>query len=193
MNDMTTAPQPFLALVDDDLHSSRLMTRMLLAHRAPAVEALDGSRAAAAKLGPLLADPDAQLPGLVLVDLKETAEATRDFIAGLVKLPRGGELVVAAMAGTASAGTASAGTASARTASADRYHPSVYEPPFTAAWAAPVLTADPPFGRPGTEVRITGATFHRGIEVFFGTDPMPMLARLEEMARAAADNQRPNA
>ncbi|MCP9208681.1 SDR family oxidoreductase [Streptomyces sp. NEAU-Y11] len=26
-----------------------------------------------------------------------------------------------------------------------------------------------------------------------GTDPMPMLARLEEMARAAADNQRPNA
>jgi CheY-like chemotaxis protein len=98
MNYMTTAPQPFLALVDDDLHSSRLMTRMLLAHGAPSVEALEGSRAAAAKLGPLLADPHAQLPGLVLVDLKETADATRDFIAGLVKLPRGGELVVAAMA-----------------------------------------------------------------------------------------------
>jgi hypothetical protein len=68
------------------------------------------------------------------------------------------------------------GTASAGTASADRYHPSVYEPPFTAAWAAPVLTADPSFGRPGTEVRITGATFHRGIEAFFGTEPMPIFA-----------------
>src|SRR5687768_5705537 len=97
MNYMMTAPQPFLALVDDDPHSSRLMTRMLLAHGAPSIEVLEGARAAAAKLGPLLADPNAHLPGLVIVDLKQSSNATRDFIAGLVKLPRGNELVVAAL------------------------------------------------------------------------------------------------
>ena len=61
--------QPFMALVDDDSHSARLMIRMLLAHGAPSVSWLDSEALASAELGKVLADSTATLPGLVIVDL----------------------------------------------------------------------------------------------------------------------------
>src|SRR5262245_1163508 len=98
MNHITTVPKPFLALVDDDPHSSRLMNRMLLAHGAPEIDVYAGTSEAAAKLGVMLSDPHLQLPGILIVDLKSSSSATLDFILGLKKLPRGNELLVAAIA-----------------------------------------------------------------------------------------------
>jgi hypothetical protein len=98
MNHITTAARPFLALVDDDPHSSRLLARTLVAHGAPNIEVYSGTSEAAAKLGVMLSDPYLMLPGIVIVDLKSTSSATLDFIAGLKKLPRGNELLVAAIA-----------------------------------------------------------------------------------------------
>lgn len=97
MNYIMTPQQPFLALVDDDVHSARLITRMLLAHGAPHVQWLDGPAAGIEELGSLLADPAAQLPGLVIVDVKATTKATREFVATIRNLKRGSELLVAAM------------------------------------------------------------------------------------------------
>jgi CheY-like chemotaxis protein len=98
MNYIATPRRPFLALVDNDSHSARLLTRMLLAHGAPSVRWLDGASAAEAELGPLLADPMAQLPGLLIVDLKASSTATREFIAALRQHKRAAELVIVAMA-----------------------------------------------------------------------------------------------
>ena len=75
--------QPAIVLVDDDPHSARLMMRMLAAHDGPQVEhlsdpelALDSLRALAA-----VAPADGQL--MVIVDLKSSSTAARDFIAAL--------------------------------------------------------------------------------------------------------------
>ena len=77
------AGQPFMALVDDDSHSARLMIRMLLAHGAPSVSWLDGEAMATAEIGKLLDNDRATLPGLVIVDLKSTSTATPEFITKL--------------------------------------------------------------------------------------------------------------
>jgi ActR/RegA family two-component response regulator len=100
MNYIATPRQPFLALVDDDSHSARLLTRMLLAHGAPSVRWLDGISAADEELGAQLADPVAQLPGLVIVDLKASSDATHEFVARLSAHERAAELVIVAMAST---------------------------------------------------------------------------------------------
>lgn len=50
-----------------------------------------------------------------------------------------------------------------------------YGPPFTPAWAAPQLIADPPAAPPGTAVRISGAKFHRYVQAFYGDQPMQVL------------------
>jgi CheY-like chemotaxis protein len=94
---MATPRQPYLALIDDDAHSARLMTRMLLAHGGPLVQWLDGPVQGAAELGDILADSTRQLPGLVIVDLKASSEANRGFIAGLRKLDGADRLLVVAM------------------------------------------------------------------------------------------------
>jgi CheY-like chemotaxis protein len=94
------AGRPFMALVDDDSHSARLMIRMLLAHGAPSVSWLDGEALAGVELGKLLADSRALLPGLVIVDLKSSSTATADFIARLRGMPDGTALLIAAMAPT---------------------------------------------------------------------------------------------
>lgn len=96
--DALGAGQPFLALVDDDSHSARLMIRMLLAHGAPSVSWLNGEAAATAELGKLLDDDNAALPGLVLVDLKSSSTATRDFIAKLRGMRDGRSLLIGAVA-----------------------------------------------------------------------------------------------
>lgn len=94
------AGQPFMALVDDDSHSARLMIRMLLAHGAPSVSWLDGEALADSEFGQLLADPKAALPGLVIVDLKSSTTATADFIRKLRAMKDGTALLIAAMAPT---------------------------------------------------------------------------------------------
>src|SRR5690606_30934643 len=81
MNYLATPRQPFIALVDDDTHSARLITRMLLAHGAPHVHWLDSAEAGASQIGQWLNAGTADLPGLVIADLKSSSGATRDFIA----------------------------------------------------------------------------------------------------------------
>jgi CheY-like chemotaxis protein len=92
------AGQPYMALVDDDSHSARLMIRMLLAHGAPSVSWLDGEALATAELGKLLDDDLAALPGLVIVDLKNSSTATRDFVVKLRAMHDGRSLLIAAIA-----------------------------------------------------------------------------------------------
>ena len=90
--------QPFMALIDDDSHSARLMIRMLLAHGAPSVSWMQGEDHAEAELAGPLADPRSTVPGLVIVDLKSSSDATRAFIGKLRAMPGGEHLLVAAMA-----------------------------------------------------------------------------------------------
>jgi CheY-like chemotaxis protein len=92
------AGQPYMALVDDDSHSARLMIRMLLAHGAPSVSWLNGEALATAELSAVLNDDRASLPGLVIVDLKSSSDATRDFIAKLRGMRDGRSLLIAAIA-----------------------------------------------------------------------------------------------
>lgn len=79
---------PFVALVDDDQHSAHLLTRMLLAHGAPDIEwyggALDGQR----KLSGVLADPFANWPSLLIVDLKAHSLANLEFVTSIQSLTR---------------------------------------------------------------------------------------------------------
>ena len=62
-------------------------------------------------------------------------------------------------------------------ADADRRpRPSDYAQPFTPGWAAPLLVVTPDYGAPGMQVQISGAKFHRGVRVFYGDQPMEILA-----------------
>jgi CheY-like chemotaxis protein len=73
---MSTTRQPAIALVDDDFHSARLMTRTLEACGAPPVSRMpDAERAVDA-----LAGMTAHSEFLAVVDLKSSSTATRDFI-----------------------------------------------------------------------------------------------------------------
>lgn len=92
--------QPFMALVDDDSHSARLMIRMLLAHGAPSVSWLNGEALATAEIQRLLEDDLATIPGLVIVDLKASSSATLDFIVKLRAMRDGRSLLIAAIAPT---------------------------------------------------------------------------------------------
>lgn len=92
--------QPFMALVDDDLHSARLMIRMLLAHGAPSVSWLNGEALATTEIGKLLDDDLATIPGLVIVDLKDSSTATVEFITKLRGMRDGRALLIAAIAPT---------------------------------------------------------------------------------------------
>lgn len=92
------AGQPFMALVDDDSHSARLMIRMLLAHGAPSVSWLDGEAMATTEIGKLLDNDRAALPGLVIVDLKSTSTATPEFITKLRGMRDGRSLLIGALA-----------------------------------------------------------------------------------------------
>ena len=87
--------QPAIALVDDDYHSARLMTRMLEAHGGPQVSRMpDPERAVEALSG--VAPVDAHC--MAVVDLKSSSTATRDFVARLKHSAP--QLLVVAMAPT---------------------------------------------------------------------------------------------
>ncbi len=90
--------QPFMVLVDDDSHSARLMIRVLLAHGAPSVSWMDTGPVGAERIGALLEDARAALPGLVIVDLKASSSATHEFIERLRGMRNGSALLIAAMA-----------------------------------------------------------------------------------------------
>jgi CheY-like chemotaxis protein len=76
--------QPAIVLVDDDFHSARLMMRMLAAHAGPPVEWMEDSAAALEALSAFASLPakDDQFM-MVIVDLKSSSVATRDFIVSL--------------------------------------------------------------------------------------------------------------
>ena len=76
--------QPAIVLVDDDFHSARLMMRMLAAHAGPPVEWMEDSAAALEALSAFASLPakDGQFT-MVIVDLKSSSVATRDFIVSL--------------------------------------------------------------------------------------------------------------
>jgi DNA-binding response OmpR family regulator len=98
MDVLWNTKQPFLVLVDDDPHSARLLTRMLLAHGAPSIQWIESSAEGLSQIKDLLAGTAKHLPGLVIVDLKASSTASADFIAEVTALERSRSLVIAAMA-----------------------------------------------------------------------------------------------
>lgn len=90
--------QPYLMLVDDDAHSAQLLTRMLLAHGAPSIQLVESSAEGLSQIKGLLGEAGKHLPGLVIVDLKSSSTAAKDFIAEIVGLERSRSLVIVALA-----------------------------------------------------------------------------------------------
>jgi DNA-binding NtrC family response regulator len=86
--------QPAIALVDDDYHSARLLTRMLEAHGGPQVRGFSDTAAARDFLVEVSMRPANDAQCMAIVDIKSTSTATRDFIARL-KLDAPGLLVIA--------------------------------------------------------------------------------------------------
>lgn len=98
MDVLWNTKQPYLMLVDDDAHSARLLTRMLLAHGAPSIQWVEDSAQGLSQIKGFLAEPGKHLPGLVIVDLKSSSTAASEFIAEVAVLERSRSLVIAAMA-----------------------------------------------------------------------------------------------
>ena len=98
MDVLWNTKQPYLMLVDDDAHSARLLTRMLLAHGAPSIQWIESSAEGLSQIKSLLAEHGKLLPGLVIVDLKSSSTAASEFIAEIAALERSRNLVIAAMA-----------------------------------------------------------------------------------------------
>lgn len=96
MNAPVSYKRPYLALLDDDAETARLLTMMLLAHGAPSVHWLESADQARAELASLLAAGDL-LPELVIVNLKASCEASATFIKTIRAVPYGHSLVIAAM------------------------------------------------------------------------------------------------
>lgn len=95
---MTTSSgrQPAIALVDDDYHSARLMTRMLEAHGGPQVSRMPDPEMAVETLAEAAVAPPVAGQCMAVVDLKSSSTATRDFVSRLKhRAPR---LLVVAMA-----------------------------------------------------------------------------------------------
>jgi hypothetical protein len=88
--------QPAIALVDDDYHSARLMTRMIEAHGGPQVLRLPDPQVALEALAEAVLTPPVAGQCLAIVDLKSSSTATRDFIVRLKHTVP--ELLVVAMA-----------------------------------------------------------------------------------------------
>jgi CheY-like chemotaxis protein len=98
MNAVWTDRQPYLALIDDDPESARLLTRMLLAHGAPSIRWLQNEEEAVAELSRQLSDRYAHVPELVIVDLKSAPDATSSMVRTLRALPYAHYLLIATLA-----------------------------------------------------------------------------------------------
>lgn len=88
--------QPAIALVDDDYHSARLMTRMLEAHGGPQISRLPDPELAVETLEKAAGDTQCAGQCMAVIDLKSSSTATRDFVARLKH--RAPALLVVAMA-----------------------------------------------------------------------------------------------
>ena len=88
---------PFVALVDDDQHSAHLLTRMLLAHGAPDIQLYGGSSDGRTMLASVLANPMANWPSLLIVDLKAHSGANLEFLTAIQSLARQKGVPVAVM------------------------------------------------------------------------------------------------
>jgi CheY-like chemotaxis protein len=88
--------QPAIALVDDDYHSARLMTRMLEAHGGPQVSRMPDPEMAVETLAEVADIPPVAGQCMAVVDLKSSSTATRDFVSRLKH--RAPQLLVVAMA-----------------------------------------------------------------------------------------------
>ena len=89
---------PFVALVDDDQHSAHLLTRMLLAHGSPDIQWYGGAADGRLMLGNVLSNPEANWPGLLIVDLKAHSNANLEFVASIQALARQKGVPVVVMA-----------------------------------------------------------------------------------------------
>lgn len=92
---------PYLALVDDDAHSVRLLTRTLAAQGAPHVEWLGNAEDGYKRLTERLAVPATNRPALLIVDLRTSTTATRDFVAAVADLTGKAGIPIIAMASSA--------------------------------------------------------------------------------------------
>ena len=89
---------PRLALVDDDAHSARLLTRMLVAHGSPRIETFTGPADAFARLTPTLSQAPQAWPSMVIVDLKAHSAANLEFVTALAPLVANHDIPIAVMA-----------------------------------------------------------------------------------------------
>ena len=96
--DVWNTKQPYLMLVDDDAHSARLLTRMLLAHGAPSIQWVESSAEGLSHIKDVLGGTARHTPGLVIVDLKSSSTAAKEFIAEIAALEGSRMLVIVAMA-----------------------------------------------------------------------------------------------
>lgn len=88
---------PFVALIDDDQHSAQLLTRMLLAHGAPEIRWYGAQSDAQARLTAELANPRADRPGLIIVDLKAHSGANVEFLRSVNHMLRQSGILAVAM------------------------------------------------------------------------------------------------
>lgn len=77
---------PFIALIDDDQYSAHLLTRMLIAHGSPEVQHYGNAIEGLERIKAVLADPNANWPGLLIVDLKSHSGANVEFLASIQPL-----------------------------------------------------------------------------------------------------------
>jgi len=70
----------FIALIDDDAHSSYLLSRMLRAEQAPPVRYLGGATEGEVAMTVTLADVSADWPDLLIIDLKSHSGANLEFL-----------------------------------------------------------------------------------------------------------------
>jgi AmiR/NasT family two-component response regulator len=95
---MNTADnQPFLALVDEDAHSARMMSRMLAAHGAPDVQSWGDGEAAERAFQITFDGPRSSRPSMIIVDLKSRSNATRDFLAAVRERSRAASIILVAV------------------------------------------------------------------------------------------------
>jgi DNA-binding response OmpR family regulator len=90
-------PTPAIALVDDDAHSARLLTRALEIAGGPSIEWLGNASLALEHLRSRLTDSNALWPSLVIVDLKTSSIANLAFIHDAADVVSASGLRIAAM------------------------------------------------------------------------------------------------
>ena len=115
---------PYIALVDDDAHSARLLTRMLLAHGSPRIADFASAADAVTQLTPVLSQGPQAWPSMLIVDLKSHSVANLEFVTALAPIIGKLDIPLVVMAQSAERPSASAlhdaGAAAVFTRHADR-------------------------------------------------------------------------